>query len=125
MTHFETDVLIIGCGISGATAALRLAKDPHLRITIVTPEEDPRESNTYYAQGGIIYRGDDDSPELLIGDIERAGAGLSNPVAVRILAEEGPDLSGQLVVNGQTLDAATAPAQVRAVLLGLLRFFRV
>jgi len=40
-------------------------------------------------------------------------------------AEEGPDLSGQLVVNGQTLDAATAPAQVRAVLLGLLRFFRV
>lgn len=40
-------------------------------------------------------------------------------------AEEGPDLEGQLVVNGQTIDAATAPAQVRAVLLGLLRFFRV
>jgi hypothetical protein len=40
-------------------------------------------------------------------------------------AEEGPDLQGQLVVNGQTVDAATAPAQVRAVLLGLLRFFRV
>lgn len=40
-------------------------------------------------------------------------------------AEEGPDLQGQLVVNGQTIDAATAPAQVRAVLLGLLRFFRV
>ncbi|HOU22630.1 MAG TPA: L-aspartate oxidase [Anaerolineae bacterium] len=99
MTHFETDVLIIGCGISGATAALRLAKDPHLRITIVTPEEDPRESNTYYAQGGIIYRGDDDSPELLIGDIERAGAGLSNPVAVRILAEEGPDLVRNLLVD--------------------------
>lgn len=40
-------------------------------------------------------------------------------------AEEGPDLSGQLIINGQTIDAATAPAQVRAVLLGLLRFFRV
>ena len=40
-------------------------------------------------------------------------------------AEEGPDLQGQLVVNGQTIDAASAPAQVRAVLLGLLRFFRV
>lgn len=99
MTHFETDVLIIGCGIAGATAALRLAKDPHLRITVVTPEEDPHESNTYYAQGGIIYRGDDDSPELLIGDIERAGAGLSNPVAVRILAEEGPNLVRRLLVD--------------------------
>lgn len=40
-------------------------------------------------------------------------------------AEEGPDLQGQLVVNGQTIDAASAPAQVRAVLLGLLRFFRI
>ena len=30
-----------------------------------------------------------------------------------------------LVVNGQSIDAASAPAQVRAVLLGLLRFFRV
>ena len=40
-------------------------------------------------------------------------------------AEEGPDLQGQLVVNGRTIDAATAPAQVRAVLLGLLRFFRI
>jgi hypothetical protein len=39
-------------------------------------------------------------------------------------AEEGPDLQGQLVVNGQTIDAAAAPAQVRAVLLGLLRFFK-
>ena len=40
-------------------------------------------------------------------------------------AEEGPDLSGTLIVNGQSIDAASAPAQVRAVLLGLLRFFRV
>ena len=99
MTHFETDVLIIGCGIAGATAALRLAEDPDLHITMVTPEADPHESNTYYAQGGIIYRGDDDSPELLIGDIERAGAGLSNPVAVRILAQEGPELVRNLLVD--------------------------
>lgn len=38
--------------------------------------------------------------------------------------EESVNLTGSLVVNGQTIDAATAPAQVRAVLLGLLRFFK-
>jgi L-aspartate oxidase len=99
MTHYETDILIIGCGIAGATAALRLAQNENLQITLVTAEEDPHESNTYYAQGGIIYRGDDDSPELLISDIERAGAGLSNPVAVRILAQEGPNLVHSLLVD--------------------------
>jgi hypothetical protein len=40
-------------------------------------------------------------------------------------SDENVNLAGTLVVNGQTIDAATAPAQVRAVLLGLLRFFRV
>lgn len=60
------------------------------------------------------------------------GSGNSQQLAISFVdlkivknAEEGPDLQGQLVVNGQTIDAATAPAQVRAVLLGLLRFFRV
>jgi L-aspartate oxidase len=99
MAHFETDVLIIGCGIAGATAALRLAQDPKLHITVVTAEEDPHESNTFYAQGGIIYRGDDDSPALLIEDLERAGAGISNPRAVRILAEDGPPLVREFLVE--------------------------
>ncbi|MGQ9493868.1 MAG: L-aspartate oxidase [Anaerolineae bacterium] len=99
MTHIQTDVLIIGCGIAGATAALHLAKNPALHITVVSAEEDPHESNTYYAQGGIIYRGDDDSPELLSEDIERAGAGLSNPRAVRVLAQEGPRLVREFLVE--------------------------
>jgi hypothetical protein len=38
--------------------------------------------------------------------------------------DESVDLAGTLVVNGRSIDAATAPAQVRAILLGLLRFFR-
>jgi L-aspartate oxidase len=99
MDHVETDVLIIGCGIAGASAALRLAENPNMHIMVVTAEADPHESNTYYAQGGIIYRGDDDSPQLLMEDIERAGAGLSNPVAVQIVAEEGPALVRTFLVD--------------------------
>jgi L-aspartate oxidase len=85
----ETDVLILGCGIAGGTAALQLA-DTGLSVTIVTRSHDPEESNTLYAQGGIIYWADGDSPKLLQEDIFRAGAGHCNPDVVEILACEGP-----------------------------------
>jgi L-aspartate oxidase len=91
--------LVIGCGIGGATAALRLAQDPRRQITVITRATDPIESNTRYAQGGIIGRSPDDDPELLVDDILRAGAGASSPRAARILAEEGPPLLQRLLVD--------------------------
>jgi L-aspartate oxidase len=86
----DTDVIIIGSGIAGATAALTLAQNPQRRITIITRDADPCESNTRYAQGGIVSRGLDDNPELLIKDILEAGAGASYPRAAEIVAREGP-----------------------------------
>lgn len=94
----ETDVLIIGCGIAGATAALELA-ETGLHVTVVTRASQPSESNTYYAQGGIIYRGREDSPELLAEDITRAGAGHCYPAAVKLLAELGPELVEQVLLE--------------------------
>jgi L-aspartate oxidase len=94
----QTEVLIIGCGVAGAVAALQLA-EAGIAVTIVTRAINPAETNTYYAQGGIIYRGQDDSPELLAQDILRAGAGHSNPRAVKILSEEGPDLVKSLLID--------------------------
>jgi L-aspartate oxidase len=94
----QTDVLIIGCGIAGATAALQLA-EAGLDVTVITRAADPAETNTFYAQGGIIYRGLDDSPELLAKDIVHAGAGHCNPQAVQILAEEGPLLVKQILLD--------------------------
>ena len=101
-----TDVLIIGSGIAGATAALKLAKNPQRRIILITREPDPQESNSRYAQGGIISRGLDDSADLLVADILAAGAGASLPKAARILAEEGPDLLQEVLVEtaGITFD---------------------
>jgi L-aspartate oxidase len=93
----ETEVLIIGCGIAGATAALRLARNPRRQITVITRASDPHESNTQYAQGGIIGRGLDDDPEILLADILAAGAGVSSPHAARILAEEGPPLLHEIL----------------------------
>ena len=52
----HTDVLILGCGIAGGTAALELA-EAGLDVLIVTRADRLEESNTYWAQGGIIFKG--------------------------------------------------------------------
>lgn len=87
-----TDVLVIGSGIAGATAAMRIADDPNVKVTVITLNKDPHESGTFYAQGGIIDRGPHDSAALLAEDLLRAGAYYNNPKAVRVLAEKGPQL---------------------------------
>lgn len=94
----ETDVLVIGCGIGGATTAFYLA-EAGLSVTVITRTDNPEESNTFYAQGGIIYRSPDDSPELLKEDILRAGAGHCNPKAVEILANEGPAALEEILLH--------------------------
>ncbi|HYJ85352.1 MAG TPA: FAD-dependent oxidoreductase, partial [Pyrinomonadaceae bacterium] len=106
----RTDVLIIGCGIAGATTALRLARNPRRLITVVTRARDQRESNTLYAQGGIVARGIDDHAELLMGDIIGAGADGTSPDAARILAQEGPELLHEILEEtaGVSFDRDTA-----------------
>ena len=95
----QTDVLIIGCGIAGATAAIELAQDSQRQITIITRAEEAMDSNSSHAQGGIIGRGVDDTAELLEEDVLTAGAGLSYPPAVKLLAERGPELLNQVLIG--------------------------
>jgi len=87
------DVLVLGGGIAGCSAALRAA---NAGASVVLVAKDALgESNTAYAQGGIIGSAPadaQDSPALLASDIEAAGAGLCKPEAVALLAEEGPGL---------------------------------
>jgi L-aspartate oxidase len=93
-----TEVLIIGCGIAGGTAALKLA-EAGVPVTVVTRAREPQESNTLYAQGGIIFTGPEDSPDLLVQDVLHAGAGHSYEPAARIMAEEGPDLVDEILID--------------------------
>jgi L-aspartate oxidase len=95
----QTDVLVLGCGIAGTTVALRLARNPQRKVIVITRDPDPQESNTRYAQGGIVARGPDDNAEALVADILAAGAGASYPKAARILAEDGPSLLEEILVQ--------------------------
>jgi L-aspartate oxidase len=94
----HTDVLILGCGIAGGTTALELA-EAGLDVVIVTRADRAEESNTYWAQGGIIFKGKGDSPELLARDIENAGDGLCDEQAVKLLAENGPGLVQSILLD--------------------------
>ena len=95
----ESDVLVIGCGIAGASAALQLAQDRQRQITVVTRTTDPHESNSRYAQGGIVSRGGDDTADLLVHDILAAGDDLSLPAAARTLAKQGPSLVREVLID--------------------------
>ena len=94
----ETEVLVIGCGIAGGITALQLA-EAGISVTLATLTLKPEESATYYAQGGIVFRGIQDSPQSLKDDILRAGAGLCNPKPVDILVNEGPQLVHDLLLT--------------------------
>jgi len=100
--EISADFLIVGSGIAGLRAAIALA--PAGRVLILT-KADPAESNTGYAQGGIAAAvGNDDSPELHAADTIRAGDGLCDEAAVRVLVEEGPRYVRELVDLGAEFD---------------------
>ncbi len=94
----ETEILIIGAGVAGNAAALKLASNGR-KVILITKTSDPCESNTFYAQGGIIYKGEEDYPELLEKDIQNAAANIANPKAAKILAEEGPKLVKEVLID--------------------------
>lgn len=95
----RSDLLIIGSGVAGCTAALTAA-DAGLSVTIATNSVATEEgSNTSWAQGGIIYKGPGDSPELLARDIMNASDGVALQRAAELLARRGPELIEKLLID--------------------------
>ena len=94
----RTDVLVIGSGIAGLFAALKISQ--FAEVVIVTKKEKS-ESNTNYAQGGIAsVVSTTDSFEKHIQDTLIAGAGLCDEKAVKLMVEEGPSRINDLIEIG-------------------------
>ncbi|MBN2145284.1 MAG: FAD-dependent oxidoreductase, partial [Candidatus Aureabacteria bacterium] len=97
-TEIATDVLVIGCGIAGCTAALKAA-DAGMNVSLITSSSDVENCNTSKAQGGIIYKGETDSPESLIQDIWQAGCQKGYMPSIQLLAQTGPSLVDEILFN--------------------------
>jgi len=91
----QFDVLVLGGGIAGLTAAISAARRWHVGLLTKASLND---TTTFLAQGGIAAAlGESDSPELHFQDTVKAGAGLCDPDAVRVLVNEGPDRVRELI----------------------------
>jgi len=98
----RADFLVLGSGIAGLRAALTLAR--HGQVLVVTKDQ-PTESNTGYAQGGVaVAMAVDDATELHLDDTLKAGAGLVSEAAARVLVEEGPERIRELAAWGARFD---------------------
>src|SRR3954462_8279424 len=100
----ELDVLVIGSGVAGLTAAIRAATDG-LRVGVLTKGK-LTESATRWAQGGVaaVLSSEEDSTDLHLADTLAAGVGLCDVDAVRILVNEGPARVNELIGLGAAFD---------------------
>jgi L-aspartate oxidase len=96
------DYIVLGSGVAGLRAAIELAR--HGRVAVLTKDRLD-ESNTEYAQGGVaVALSDDDEISLHVEDTLKAGAGLCDEKAVRVLVEEGPRYITELIEWGAQFD---------------------
>jgi len=99
-------VLVVGSGVAGLSAAVRLADAPEpLNVGVLTKGE-LSQSATRWAQGGVaaVLGGDEDSTDLHLADTLAAGAGLCDVDAVRVLVDEGPARVNELIAMGAAFD---------------------
>lgn len=97
------DLLVVGCGAAGLTAALTAA-ERGASVVMLTKGHAP-DSSSWHAQGGIAGAiGDDDTAALHALDTERAGRDLCRPSAVKVLVEEGPQRVRELITLGVPFD---------------------
>jgi len=110
----ETDFLIVGSGMAGLWFAYRMSK--HGKVLILTKKDDS-ESNTNYAQGGIAAAlGPDDSPDEHFHDTIKAGYGLCNEDAVKVMVSEGPSLVQEL--NNLDIDFSAEDGHLQLTIEG-------
>ena len=103
------DLLVLGSGVAGLSAAVRAADVHGMRVGVLT-KADLDQATTRWAQGGVaaVLGGDPDSTDLHLADTLAAGAGLCDTEAVRVLVDEGPVRVNELIALGAAFDRDAA-----------------
>ncbi|CAM5527946.1 putative L-aspartate oxidase [Streptomyces afghaniensis 772] len=103
----SADVVVVGSGVAGLTAALRCEAAGLTTVVVTKARLD--DGSTRWAQGGIAAAlGEGDTPEQHLDDTLVAGAGLCDEEAVRLLVTEGPDAVRRLIETGAQFDESSA-----------------
>ncbi|MBO8192338.1 L-aspartate oxidase [Streptomyces oryzae] len=109
--NLDADVVVVGSGVAGLTAALRCAAGG--ARTVVVTKARLNAGSTRWAQGGIAAAlGEGDSPEQHLDDTLVAGAGLCDENAVRTLVTEGPAAVQRLIEAGAAFDLSADTGQI-------------
>lgn len=105
MTGGELDLLVLGSGVAGLSAAVRAA-GAHGLITGVLTKDGLEQTTTRWAQGGVAaaLTEDPEAVDLHLADTLAAGAGLCDLDAVRVLVDEGPRRVEELIALGAEFD---------------------
>jgi L-aspartate oxidase len=112
----DLDLLVVGSGVAGLSAAVRAADTHRMRVGVLTKGE-LHQATTRWAQGGVaaVLGGTDpDSTDLHLADTLAAGGGLCDPDAVRVLVDEGPGRVHELIAMGAMFDVGPDGGLARA-----------
>ncbi|MCK5221409.1 MAG: FAD-dependent oxidoreductase, partial [Candidatus Aminicenantes bacterium] len=94
----ETDVLIIGGGIAGATAALTLS-EAGIKSILITKGKDLSDTNTNQAQGGIATLMKGEKIDSFVNDIMIAGDNINYPLAVKQVVSDSIELVNNILIK--------------------------
>jgi len=99
------DLLVLGSGVAGLSAAVRAAGTHGLRTGVIT-KGGLDLATTRWAQGGVAaaLSGNAEEIDLHLADTLAAGAGLCDVDAVRVLVDEGPRRVEELIALGAEFD---------------------
>ncbi|VVB99522.1 L-aspartate oxidase [uncultured archaeon] len=102
------DLIVVGSGIAGLSAALEAAKSKGKSICLID-RFDESHSNSFCAQGGIACAfAKNDSWQKHAQDTLAAGAGLCNNEIVNLVTKKGPEAIKELMDSGLEFDGGNA-----------------
>ena len=97
----KTDIIIVGTGAAGLFCALNLPQDANI---LMLTKDDPENSDSFLAQGGISTLIDEADYEKYFEDTMRAGRYENDETSVEVLIKSSPDAIADLLEYGVNFD---------------------